>query len=139
MKTKWKMLAGFLAVGVSSHLATISTALAQKERTTVLARTPPMGWNSWDSYGESVSEADIRANARWMSEHLKGSGWQYIVVDMGWYVTNHSAGSNAQNAQFSMDDYGRFTPAVNSIPSAAHGAGFQPLAGYVHSLGLKFG
>jgi alpha-galactosidase len=104
-----------------------------------LAATPPMGWNSWDSYGESVSEADIRANARWMSEHLKGSGWQYIVVDMGWYVTNHSAGSNAQNAQFSMDDYGRFTPAVNSIPSAAHGAGFQPLAGYVHSLGLKFG
>ena len=82
----------------------------------LLAATPPMGWNSWDSYGESVSEADIRANAKWMAEHLKSSGWQYIVVDMGWYVTNHSAGSNAENSQFSLDAYGRFTPAENSIP-----------------------
>jgi alpha-galactosidase len=104
-----------------------------------LAATPPMGWNSWDSFGESVSEADIRANAKWMAEHLKNFGWQYIVVDMGWYVTNHSAGSNAENAQFSLDEFGRFTPAVNSIPSAAKGASFKPLADYIHSLGLKFG
>jgi len=34
-----------------------------------------MGWNSWDSFGESVSEADARANAKWMAEHLKNSGW----------------------------------------------------------------
>jgi alpha-galactosidase len=104
-----------------------------------LAATPPMGWNSWDSFGESVAETDVRANALWMAQHLKKFGWQYIVVDMGWYVTNHSAGSNAENAQFSMDEFGRFTPAVNSIPSAAKGASFKPLADYIHSLGLKFG
>ena len=105
----------------------------------LLAATPPMGWNSWDSYGESISEADVRANAKWMAKHLKSFGWQYVVVDMGWYVTNHSAGSNAENAQFSLDTYGRFTPAVNSIPSAANGAGFKRLGDYIHSLGLKFG
>ncbi len=105
----------------------------------LLAATPPMGWNSWDSYGESVSEADIRANAQWMAQHLKSYGWQYVVVDMGWYVTNHSVGANAESAQFSLDAYGRYTPAVNTIPSAAQRAGFKPLANYIHSLGLKFG
>jgi alpha-galactosidase len=139
MKTKWKTLAGFLALGVSSHLATISTALAQKERTTVLARTPPMGWNSWDAYGESVSEADIRANAQWMAQNLKPHGWEYVVVDMGWYITNHTGETNAKNSKYSLDEFGRFTPATNSIPSANSGAGFKPLADYVHSLGLKFG
>lgn len=104
-----------------------------------LAATPPMGWNSWDSFGESVSEADVRANAQWMAQHLKKFGWQYVVVDMGWYVTNHSAGSNAETAQFSLDEFGRFTPAANNIPSAAKGASFKPLANYIHSLGLKFG
>lgn len=105
----------------------------------ILAATPPMGWNSWDSYGETVSEADIKANAEWMAKHLKVYGWEYVVVDSGWYVKNHVAGSNATNAQFSLDVYGRYTPAVNTIPSAEHGAGFKPLADYVHSLGLKFG
>ena len=69
------------------------------------AATPPMGWNSWDAYGETVSEADIRANAQWMAEHLKSFGWQYVVVDSGWYVTNHSSGTNAESAQFSLDPF----------------------------------
>src|SRR5215472_4243672 len=90
------------------------------ESTPVLAATPPMGWNSWDAYGETVSEADIRANAKWMAERLKRFGWEYVVVDSGWYVTNHSAGSNAAGAEFSLDKFGRYTPAVNTIPSAAH-------------------
>jgi len=38
-----------------------------------------------------------------------------------------------------MDAYGRLIPAENRFPSAAGGAGFKPLADYVHSLGLKFG
>ena len=105
----------------------------------VPAPTPPMGWNSWDAYGESVKESDIRASAEWMAKNLKPFGWEYVVVDSGWYVTNHSAGFNAQNADFSLDAFGRYTPAANTIPSAKEGTGFRPLAEYVHSLGLKFG
>jgi alpha-galactosidase len=105
----------------------------------LLAATPPMGWNSWDSYGETVTETDIRANAAWMAEHLKSYGWQYIVVDEGWYVTNQSARPAGVAAEFSLDAHGRYLPAVNAIPSAENGAGFKPLADYVHSLGLKFG
>ena len=53
---------------------------ASPENTQELAATPPMGWNSWDAYAETVGESDIRANAKWMAEHLKKFGWQYIVV-----------------------------------------------------------
>jgi alpha-galactosidase len=119
-----------------AHLARNSSDAAAQP---LLAVTPPMGWNSWDAYGETVSESDIKANAAWMAEHLKAYGWEYVVVDSGWYVTNHSAGTNAAAAEFSLDDYGRYIPAVNTIPSAEKGAGFKPLADYVHLLGLKFG
>lgn len=115
------------------------TRPASSEQTLELAATPPMGWNSWDAYAETVGESDIRANAKWMTEHLKRFGWQYIVVDSGWYVMNHSAGTNGANAEFSLDDFGRYAPAVNTFPSAAQDAGFKPLADFVHSLGLKFG
>ena len=58
---------------------------------------------------------------------------------MEWFVTNPIAEGNSKTSQYSMDDFGRYTPAVNRFPSAANDAGFKPLADYVHSLGLKFG
>ncbi len=96
-----------------------------------------MGWNSWDSYGETITEAQVRANADWMAKHLKQFGWQYVVIDEGWYVAN--PGAKPEDVKFSLDDNGRFIPVVDRFPSAADGAGFKPLADYVHSLGLKFG
>jgi alpha-galactosidase len=105
----------------------------------LLAATPPMGWNSWDGYGTTVQEADVKANAQWLAEHLKPFGWQYVVVDMEWFVTNPTPEGNSKTSQYSMDDLGRYTPALNRFPSAANAAGFKPLADYVHSLGLKFG
>jgi alpha-galactosidase len=101
------------------------------------APTPPMGWNSWDSYGETITETQVRANADWMAKHLKQFGWQYVVIDEGWYVAN--PGAKPEEVKFSLDDNGRFIPVVDRFPSAADGAGFEPLADYVHSLGLKFG
>ena len=114
-------------------------AAASPPQSRIPAVTPPMGWNSWDAYGESVTEKDIRETAQYMAAHLKSHGWQYIVVDMGWYVTNHSAGTNSKNAQFRIDSFGRFKPAVNTFPSSSGDSGFKPLAAYIHSLGLKFG
>jgi alpha-galactosidase len=104
-----------------------------------LAATPPMGWNSWDSYGSTINEAQFRANAEWMARHLKSFGWEYAVIDMGWYVSNPNPEGNNQDAQYSMDKFGRFTPALERFPSSTNGAGFRPLANFVHSLGLKFG
>lgn len=104
------------------------------------ARTPPMGWNSWDCYGSTVTEQEVKANADYMASHLKNFGWQYIVVDIRWYVSNpYSHGYNEKNPVINMDEYGRLIPAVNRFPSSVDGRGFKPLADYVHSLGLKFG
>ena len=103
-----------------------------------LAPTPPMGWNSWDSYGRSITEANIKANADWMAKHLKPLGWQYIVVDEGWYLINPEQ-AGKPDLKYSMTPEGRYVPAPERFPSAAGGAGFKGLADYIHSLGLKFG
>jgi alpha-galactosidase len=128
-----------LAVPSSRGQEPVQSAGAALERRVLLAPTPPMGWNSWDSYGTTVNELQVKANARWMAQHLKRYGWQYVVVDMEWFVTNPTPTGNSKESQFSMDNHGRYTPAVNRFPSSANGAGFRPLADYVHSLGLKFG
>lgn len=105
---------------------------------TQIAAAPPMGWNSWDSYGLTITGAEFKANAEWMAKHLRSFGWQYVVVDEGWYLQNPQSGGKP-SWQFTLDNEGRFAPAPQRFPSAVNGAGFKPLAGYVHSLGLKFG
>ena len=108
-------------------------------RKTPLGGSPPMGWNSWDCYGTSVTEAQVKANADYMSKNLLSHGWQYIVVDIQWSEPNARAGGYNPEPHLDMDKYGRLIPAVNRFPSSADGKGFKPLADYVHSLGLKFG
>jgi len=105
------------------------------------ALTPPMGWNSWDCFGPSVVESEVKANADYMATNLKKYGWEYIVVDIRWYVDNQTTGTyNAyDHSTFVYDSYGRYMPSVTRFPSAANGSGFKPLADYVHSKGLKFG
>jgi hypothetical protein len=52
---------------------------------TPVAQTPPMGWNSYDSLGTSITEAETLANARAMQEKLLAHGWRYLVIDARWY------------------------------------------------------
>ena len=107
------------------------------------ALTPPMGWNSYDYYDTTVNEAQVKANADYMAAHLKEYGWEYIVVDIEWYA--HNAGSQRARYQYipfwsvEMDEYSRLLPDPERFPSSANGAGFKPLADYVHGKGLKFG
>jgi alpha-galactosidase len=104
------------------------------------AQTPPMGWNSWDCYGPTVEEHEVKANADYMAKYLKQSGWQYIVVDIRWFVENDKAGGyNQADPRYVIDEFGRYQPAVNRFPSAVNGKGFKSLADYVHQKGLKFG
>ena len=99
-----------------------------------------MGWNSWDCFGVSVTEAEVRANAEFMAKHLQPVGWEYVVVDLAWYAPDaHNGNYKKPGLTQLIDDYGRLIPAPNKFPSSAGGKGFKPLADYVHSLGLKFG
>jgi alpha-galactosidase len=108
------------------------------------AQTPPMGWNSWDSFGSSVVESEVRANADYMTANLLQHGWDHVVVDIRWYVSNENDHSyNQSNPIYNYDANGRLQPAVNRFPSASGGVGvnlgFKPLADQMHSQGLKFG
>lgn len=104
-----------------------------------VAKTPPMGWNSWDCYGASVTEEEVRANAEYMATYLKPYGWEYVVVDIQWYEPKAYTSMYRPFADLVMDEYSRLWPAVNRFPSACDGVGFKALGEYIHSLGLKFG
>jgi len=125
------------AAGIALCLLISQQALPQTN--SPVAPTPPMGWNSWDSYGTTVTEAQVKANADVMARDLKSHGWEYIVVDIQWYEPNAQGHDYAPGAKLAMDEYGRLLPAVNRFPSSAGGTGFKHLADYVHSKGLKFG
>lgn len=107
------------------------------------AKTPPMGWNSYDYYDTTVTEDDVKANAEYMAKHLKKYGWEYIVVDIQWYA--HNPGTMRDEFQYipfstlEIDEYSRLQPDPLRFPSSINGAGFAPLSKYIHNLGLKFG
>jgi hypothetical protein len=98
-----------------------------------------MGWNSWDAYGTTVTEPEVKANADFMAKNLKQHGWEYVVVDIQWSDPDARAHGYRTNAELAMDANGRLIPASNRFPSSAGGRGFKPLADYIHGLGLKFG
>jgi alpha-galactosidase len=90
---------------------------------TSLAATPPMGWNSWNMFGSSIHEDNIRGTAdALISSGLKDCGYEYIVIDDCWSV---KAGR---------DRDGNLVADPEKFPS-----GIKALADYVHDLGFKLG
>ena len=102
-----------------------------------LAPTPPIGWNSWDAYGFTIDEEQFKANAEVLAS-LQQFGWKYAVIDEGWYMANPE-GKNLVQRQYLWNSNGLLIPVPARYPSAADGAGFRPLADWLHHQGLKFG
>jgi alpha-galactosidase len=96
-----------------------------------------MGWNSWDAYGLTIDEADYRANTMVLAG-IKQFGWEYSVIDEGWYMQDPFA-DKVETRKYLWDSNGILIPVTERFPSAANGAGFKPLAEWVHAQGLKFG
>jgi hypothetical protein len=96
-----------------------------------------MGWNSWDSYGLTIDEDQFKANATILAS-LQQYGWKYVVIDEGWYMAN-PAGPTLEEKHYLWNANGLLIPDPARFPSAANGAGFKPLADWVHAQGLKFG
>ena len=103
------------------------------------AAKPPLGWNSWDAFATTVTEAQTKAQADYMAQNLKPFGWQYVVVDIQWYEPGATSFNYRPNAPLMMDEFSRLQPAPNKFPSAAGGKGFKALADTIHAQGLKFG
>jgi len=86
-----------------------------------LAKTPPMGWNSWNKFACNVSESLIKEMADAMvSSGMRDAGYIYLVIDDCW--------------QIDRDAQGNILPDPKRFPS-----GMKALADYIHSKGLKFG
>jgi alpha-galactosidase len=87
-----------------------------------LARTPPMGWNSWNIFGGSIDEARIREIADAMvSSGMRDAGYIYLNLDDNWMKSGRDSSGNL------VGDPTRFP------------GGIRALADYVHSKGLKLG
>jgi len=111
--------------------------LAQK--TNILVRIPPMGWNSFDSYGVYLYEKAAMDNLEAFAEKLKPYGYEYFVIDAGWFGefklrpgTIYPAEKHAKKLHF--NKYGLLQPSETYFPN-----GLKPIIDHCHELGLKFG
>jgi len=122
-----------------------------------------MGWNSWDSYGLTITEEQFRANVKVEANELKQFGWNYAVIDEGWFFYNPEDRPKPDTLHYAIDANGRYVPVPARFPSAqisqavqpppiaapvapapkliatVQSTSFKPLADWVHSQGLKFG
>ena len=93
----------------------------KSEVNSTLAATPPMGWNSWNTFGEKIDETVVRGAAdTFVNIGLKDLGYEYVVIDDHW--------------EGGRDRQGNLIANPKKFPS-----GMKALADYIHSKGLKFG
>lgn len=131
-------VAGLAAAGMAGAGAAQSKA-GVAAKGVMLAPRPPMGWNSWNSFATTITEAQARETAAIMAEKLLPFGYDIFTVDIQWYEPEASSYTYNAKPKPAMDDYGRVIPAPNRFPSSVGGRGFGPLAAQVHALGMKFG
>jgi alpha-galactosidase len=109
-------------IALCASLGGVATPEAARALENGVARTPPMGWNTWNTFGCNINETLIRQMADAMvSSGMRDAGYQYVVVDDCWFNPNRDAAGNLQG------DPVRF-------PS-----GMRALGDYIHARGLKFG
>jgi hypothetical protein len=139
-----------------AHLVLLFAATAIAAQTP--APTPPMGWNSWDAYGLTITEPQFRDNVAVLKARLAPFGWNYAVIDEGWFFENPRDRETPAKLHYAIDKYGRYVPVPARFPSAGKGkpstaelppgaklpatieeTGFEKLGKFVHAQGLKFG
>ena len=88
----------------------------------MVKQTPPMGWNSWNTFGENINEQLIFETAdRMVETGLRDAGYEYLVIDDCWSLKERG-------------EDGRIVPDPEKFTG-----GMKAVADYVHSKGLKFG
>lgn len=129
------------------------------QKSLVATPHPPMGWNSWDAYGLTITEQQFRDNVTVLRDKLLPFGYNYAVIDEGWYFFNPQDRPKPDTLRYALDLNGRYVPVAERFPSAISKAShisvqmwpqgklaatyqptsFAPLAAWVHAQGLKFG
>jgi hypothetical protein len=118
MKIRWPglliLMTSVLAVQSAAAQATPS---ASAQTAPLVAATPPMGWNSWDSYGLTITEDQFRANVKVLVNDLKPAGYNYAVIDEGWFFFNPEGRSQPATLHYAIDANGRYVPVPARFPS----------------------
>ena len=149
----------FVYVGALSMSLLISQFAGGQTPPATVAATPPMGWNSWDAYGLTITEDQFRANVKVLATQLKPFGYNYAVIDEGWFFFNPQDRPRPDTLHYALDANGRYVPVPARFPSAGstpsasapsdapapklaasiQSTSFKPLGDFVHAQGLKFG
>ncbi len=127
------------AAGPLAGMAHKGVAAAVNVKPGTLASRPPMGWNSWNSFAGTITEAQALETAAIMRDTLLPFGYDVFTVDIQWYEPDAKSYTYNAAPVPALDGYGRLIPAPNRFPSANSGKGFAPLAAKVHAMGMKFG
>jgi hypothetical protein len=161
MKVSWAYLVLILALAGQPASTQSPSPSSQTAPAAKVALTPPMGWNSWDSYGLTITEEQFRANVKVEANELKSFGWNYAVIDEGWFFFNPEDRPKPDTLVYALDANGRYVPVPERFPSSGkptlvqmgssephpaykllittESTSFKPLAEWVHAQGLKFG
>ncbi len=137
MKRKNILFIFIVIIGLNAFV--FCTNPPQNIATGKLAPKPPMGWNSFDSYGVYLHEKAAMANVESFAEKLKPFGYEYFVIDAGWFGefklqkgTLYPAEKHAN--KLNINKYGLLQPSKTYFPN-----GLQPIIDRCHQLGIKFG
>ncbi|MGH9618028.1 MAG: glycoside hydrolase family 27 protein [Acidobacteriaceae bacterium] len=110
---------GLVALLIAGTAGFVLTGPAASAQTQSLAATPPMGWNSWNHFADSVNDADVRAAADAMvASGMRDAGYIYVNIDDTWEGQRDAQGNIQSNSKF---------------------PDMKALADYIHSKGLKLG
>jgi hypothetical protein len=161
MKVSWASLLLITVLASLPASTQLPSPSSQTAPAAKVALTPPMGWNSWDAYGLTITEDQFRANVKVEANELKSFGWNYAVIDEGWFFFNPEDRPKPDTLHYAIDEYGRYVPVPERFPSSGkatvvqmgpsgphpayklpittESTSFKPLADWVHSQGLKFG
>ena len=128
----------YTSTGIAATM--IPGAMRSSEKTTtVLAAKPPMGWNSFDSYGVYLHEKAALANLEAMAKKLKPFGYEYFVIDNGWFGEYKLQGGSLYPAEkhasdVRLNEFGIVQPSRCYFPN-----GLAPIVRRARKLGIKVG
>jgi len=131
---KNKILSLFILIILFAMGSTDSVAQQQSK-----SKSPFLGWNSYDCYGSYANEQILNENLSIFIEKLKPAGYEYFVVDAGWYRhydlnPGQKWPSENGKAVYNIDEFGRFLPSQLLFPN-----GFKAIIDRAHAHGIKFG
>ena len=125
-------------LALTAALCALTGSVAGAESVRIAPR-PPLGWNSFDSYGVYLHEKAAMENLEAMAVQLKPYGYEYFVIDNGWFGeyklkpgTLYPLEKHASDVR--LNEFGQVIPSKTYFPG-----GFKPIADRCHQLGLKFG